>query len=156
MLRPATISEVPARNHRPSMMCTWGRSSMPSGGSPRTTTFCGLSLPRFGICVSTSVSLETSGVPSAPRATSGMVSRSEAWSRYTALWISVCDDWRSRIALSRLPVDTSVFCSPASSISTAAKTNTTSAIPPAVRSVVSLRVQRLRKMYENGIFIPST
>src|SRR5690242_1976452 len=152
MLRPTTISEVPVRNQRPSMMCTWGRSWMPSAGSPRTTTFCGLSLPFFGIWVSTSVSFDTSGVPSAPRATSRIVSRSEAWSRYTALWISVWDAWRRRIALSRLPVDTSVLRRPASSISTAANTNTTSAMPPAVRSVVIFLVHKFLKMYENGIF----
>ncbi len=42
------------------------------------------------------------------------------------------------------PVDTSVVFSPASSISTAANTKTTSAMPPAVSAVVSLRTQRLR------------
>ena len=54
MLCPTTISEVPARNMRPSTTFTWGRSFTPRGGSPRTTTFWGLSLPRFGICVRTS------------------------------------------------------------------------------------------------------
>ena len=79
---------------------TCGRIVSPIGGIPRTTRFAGLSLPRFGIAMRTSVSLETSGSPSAPRATSGRVSMSEAWSRYTALCTSVCADWRSRIALS--------------------------------------------------------
>ena len=46
--------------------------------------------------------------------------------------------------LSGCPVATSVCLSPASSISTAANTNTTSAMPPAVSAVVSLRGQRLR------------
>ncbi|MCJ7746277.1 MAG: hypothetical protein MUP27_00930 [Desulfobacterales bacterium] len=34
-----------------------------------------------------------------------------------------------------------------------AKTKTTKAIPETVRIVVSLRVQRFRKLYENGIAI---
>jgi hypothetical protein len=35
----------------------------------------------------------------------------------------------------------------------AANTNTTSAMPEAVRKVVSLRVQRLRRLYERGTAI---
>ena len=36
----------------------------------------------------------------------------EAWSRETALWISVWAEARRRIAFSALPVETSVFLSP--------------------------------------------
>ena len=43
---------------------------MPSG-MPRTMTLAGLSSPFFGIAISTSVSLDTSGSPFALRATSG-------------------------------------------------------------------------------------
>jgi hypothetical protein len=40
-----------------------------------------------------------------------------------------------------------VALSPSDSMRTAANTNTTSAMPPAVSMVVSLRTHRLRKMY---------
>ena len=48
--------------------------------------------------------------------------------------------------LSSWPVATSVFSSPAASISTVANTYTTSAMPPAVSAVVSLRAATLRTM----------
>src|SRR6476469_7285363 len=75
-----------------------------------------------------------------------------AWARSIALWTSVCDERRVTTTLSYEPVSTSVLRRPSSSMSTVANTNTTSAIPLAVSKVVSLRVHRLRKVYENGIF----
>jgi hypothetical protein len=79
--RPTTISEEPGRNMRPSITFTCGRRRTPIAGIPRTIRFAGLSLPRFGMAMRTIVSLETRGVPSSARATSGSVSRSAAWSR---------------------------------------------------------------------------
>jgi hypothetical protein len=48
--------------------------------------------------------------------------------------------------LRSLPLETMVDFSPASSINTALNTNTTSAIPPAVSTVVRRRTHRLRAM----------
>ena len=144
---PTTISDEPARNMRPSMILTCGRSVLPISGRPRTTTLLRLvGSSIFGSEFSTTTSFDTSGWPSAPRATSGEVSISDAWSRNTPLCTSVWLPWRITTTLSGDPVDTSVAFSPASSISTAANTNTTSAMPPAVRPVVSLRTHRLRAM----------
>jgi len=108
---------------------TCGRSVLPISGRPRTTTllrFFGSS--SFGSEFSTTISFDTSACPSTPRATSGEVSMSEAWSRNTPLCTSVWLPWRITTTLSADPVDTSVDLSPASSISTAANTNTTSAM----------------------------
>ena len=118
--------------------CAPARSS-PAGAARRPSPACrarrgcALVAVALGQRVSTTISFETSGAPSGPRATSGSVSTSDAWSRSTPLWISVCaalPDHDDVVEPSRC--DTSVFFSPASSISTAAKTNTTSAMPPAV------------------------
>ena len=62
------------------------------------------------------------------------------------LCTSVCEPLRITMTLSGWPVAISVSRSPAASISTVANTYTTSAIPPAVRIVVSLRAIRLRAM----------
>jgi hypothetical protein len=66
---------------------------------------------------------------------------------------SLVEPLRSTTTLSYEPVATSVFCRPSANMSMAAKTKTTSAIPEAVRKVVSLLVQRLRKLYESGTAI---
>ncbi len=101
---------------------------------------------RLGSEFSTTTSLDTSGAPSAPRATCGRLSKSAACSRAMPLCTSVAAPLRIASTLSAEPVATSVCRSPASSISTAANTNTTSAMPPAVSTVVSRRTQRLRAM----------
>ena len=54
---------------------------------------------------------------------------------------------RITTTLSQEPVSTSVLRRPSSSISTVAKTYTTSAMPPAVSAVVTLRAPRLRTTY---------
>ncbi len=139
------ISDEPERNIRPCTTFTCGLSTLPISGTPRTTTLLRLfGWSIFGREFSTTTSFETSARPSGPRATSGAVSISAAWSRRIPLWISVWLPCLITTTLSNDPVDTSVVFNPASSISTAAKTNTTRAMPPAVSAVVSLRTQRLR------------
>ena len=93
---------------------------------------------------STSTSREATGWPSLPRAICGIDSISAASARVMPLCTSLCAPLRMNSALSVAPVPPSAFFSPASSISTALKTNTTSAMPPAVSTVVSLRTHRLR------------
>jgi hypothetical protein len=130
-LRPTTISDVPGAEERPSMRRTCGRKLEAHGRQARDDHVGGRSLPFFEIWVRAMISFDTSGVPSVPRATCGSVSRSEACSRVTELCTSVWAAVRSSIALSSLPVDTSVFFSPRIQHQhTAANTNTTSAIPP--------------------------
>jgi hypothetical protein len=63
-----------------------------------------------------------------------------------ALLISAPAPWRSTITLSGWPVATRVLRMPSLIISTVANTNTTSAMPPAVSSVVTRRTHRLRAM----------
>ncbi len=87
---------------------------------------------RLGSEFSTTTSLDTSGAPSAPRATCGRLSKSAACSRAMPLCTSVAAPLRIASTLSAEPVATSV--------------NTTSAMPPAVSTVVSRRTQRLRAM----------
>jgi len=77
---------------------------------------------------------------------SGRLSTMPACSRSMPLCTSVCEPRRITTTLSSWPVDTSVFCSPAASISTVANTYTTSAMPPAVSAVVRRRASRLRAM----------
>jgi hypothetical protein len=109
-------------------------------------TLVGLSESRLLRLTSTIVSLETMRSPSAPNATSGWLSISAACTRSIALCTSVCAERRITTTLSYDPVSTSVLRSPSSSISTVANTNTTSAMPPAVNTVVSLRAHRLRSV----------
>ena len=141
---PTTTSLAPGRNIRPSTIRTWLRSCSPSGERPRTGTLVRCPVPRFLSESSTTTSRDTSVAPSAPRATCGKVSTTAAESRSTPLCTSVSDPLRMTTAFESLPLDTIVAFNPASSISTALKTNTTSAMPPAVSTVVSRRTHRLR------------
>lgn len=118
---------------------------MPWGPSPRTVTLDTLPLSRLASVISTTTSLEASRTPPAPSATWGCDSTSAAWARSTLLCTSVSEARRITTTLSSAPVCTRARCRPWSSISTAANTNTTSAMPPAVNAVVSLRAHRLRR-----------
>jgi hypothetical protein len=141
---PTMISELPGENIRPATSRTCGRSRRPDSETPRITTFDGFCAPIFLSEIRMTVSLLMSGRESGPVASAGCVSITFAWSRVMPLWISVSAPRRIAITLSCSPVPTSVRLRPASSISTVAKTNTTSASPPAVNAVVKRRVQRLR------------
>ena len=111
---------------------------------PRTGTLLRLPVSIFGSELSTTTSLEASGSPWVSRAICGRLSISAACSRVTPLCTSVCAPLRISTTLFGWPVATSVARRPASSISTAANTNTTSAMPPAVSTVVRRRTHRLR------------
>lgn len=149
MAWPVTISLEPGRNGRPATSRTWGRSCSPTGDRPRMMTLEGLaaapSATRLLREISTTVSFDSMRRPPAPRATWGRLSTMAAGPRSMPLCTSVPEARRVTTTLSGLPVSTRVFFSPASSISTVAKTNTTRAMPPAVRAVVSLRAARLRR-----------
>jgi len=69
------------------------------------------------------------------------------------LWTSETAAFLITTTLLPEPVSTRVFFQAFESMRIEAKTNTTSAMPEAVKTVVSRRVQRLRKLYETGIFI---
>src|SRR5690349_5000496 len=153
MLLPTTISWVPNRNGWPEVMCTPLRSSSPCGDTPRTDTFASELLPIRRRSITTMSSLERSDRPSAAGATSGCSSNRPAVSRSIWLTSSELAERRSTITLSGAPVSTRVACNPRASISTPANTNTTSATPPTVRSVVNRRAHRLRHTYENGMLI---
>ena len=101
-------------------------------------------LPRLGRLMSTMASSATRRRPSLPRAISGWAPIIPAWVRSMALWTSDSDPARSTTTLSKEPVATRVRRKPSESISTAAKTKTTNAMPAAVRNVVSRRARRLR------------
>ena len=131
---------------RPSTSFTCGRSSRPIGVTPRITTFAGLPVARFGRLMSTTGSLDTIGRPSLDSAILGRLSTMPACSRAIPLCTSVCALRRMTTTLSSCPVATSVFSNPAESISTVANTYTTSAMPPAVSTVVRRRATRLRAM----------
>ena len=79
-------------------------------------------------------------------ATWGSISTIEACRRSMLLITSVVEPLRKTTTLSGEPVSTRVFWSPSAIIRTAAKTNTTRAIPPAVRIVVSRRLRRFRRL----------
>src|SRR5690348_10352817 len=153
MLLPTTISCVPNRNGWPDVMRTPLRSSSPCGDTPRTDTFASELLPMRRRSITTMSSLERSGRPSAASATSGCSSNRPAVSRSIWLTSSELAERRKTITLSGAPVSTRVACSPRASISTPANTNTTSATPPTVRSVVNRRAHRLRHTYEKGMLI---
>ena len=144
MAPPTMISADPGANRRPAASFTCGRNASPLREVPRMMTLEGFCAPLLRSEMSTISSLETSALPSAPSATARCVSSTLACSRVMPLWTSVSEPLRIATTLSYSPVVTSVCFSPASSISTVAKTNTTSASPPAVSTVVSRRVQRLR------------
>jgi hypothetical protein len=140
------ISLVPGRNMRPSITRTCGRSSSPSAEVPRTVTLLGLPLLRLGRLISTTGSLLTRRRPSPLVAMPSRLSTIAAWPRSMPLLISAPAPLRSSSTLSGWPVATSVARMPSPIISTVANTNTTSAMPPAVSSVVTRRTQRLRAM----------
>jgi len=94
--------------------------------------------------ISTTTSRAAMGEPSASIAISGRVVMVEACTRSMPLCTSVPDPFRKITAFVGKPVDTRVCRSPSASIKVAAKTNTTSAMPPAVKAVVIRRVSRLR------------
>ncbi len=84
-------------------------------------------------------SFDTSFAPAASVAISGRLSITAAWPRSTPLCTSVPAARRITMTLSGWPVATSVERMPSVIISTLANTKTTSAMPPAVSSVVTLR-----------------
>src|SRR2546425_968961 len=98
-------------------------------------------------------SLDRIARPSAPSATPSWASSPSAVARST--WLESWDvaERLSTITLSGEPVSTRAASRPRASMSTPAKTNTTSATPPTVSAVVRRRAQRLRQIYENGIRI---
>ena len=67
--------------------------------------------------------------------------------------ISLIAALRTTIILSSEPVERSVFCTPLAIISTAENTNTTSATPSMVITVVKRRETELRTIYFSGICI---
>ena len=101
----------------------------------------------------TTTSLELIGLPSAKRATCGRFTMIPAASRSRMLMISLIAALRTTIMLSSEPVERSVFCTPLAIISTAEKTNTTSAMPSMVIAVVKRREIELRTIYFRGICI---
>ena len=125
--------------------CTWGRRAREAGWAPRMTTLDTLPVDFLGRAMSTTDSLAASACPSPPRAISGRVVMAEAAVRSMPLCTSVSEPLRSTMALPGEPVETSVWRRPSASISVAVKTKTTSAMPPAVSTVVSRRVLRLRQ-----------
>ena len=101
----------------------------------------------------TTTSLELMGRPSADRATCGMLMTIPAASRSMMLMISLAAALRTTVTLSSEPVDFNVCCTPLAIINTAVKTNTTSAMPRIVKTVVRRRDDELRKIYFSGICI---
>ena len=101
----------------------------------------------------TTTSLELMGRPSADRATCGMLVTIPAASRSMMLMISLAAALRTTVTLSSEPVDFNVCCTPLAIINTAVKTNTTSAMPRIVKTVVRRRDDELRKIYFSGICI---
>ncbi len=120
--RPATISEVPGRNIRPSTTRTCGRSASPALEVPRSVTLLGLPLPRLASEFSTTGSVLASGRPSAPIAIIGRLSTIAACSRLIPLLISAPAPLRRTTTLSGRPVATNVSRMPSLIISTVAKT----------------------------------
>jgi hypothetical protein len=110
------------------------------------TTFAAFPVERFGRLMRTTGSFEIIRCPSAATAMSGRLSTMPACSRSMPLCTSVCALRRITTTLSSWPVATSVFSRPAASINTVANTYTTSAMPPAVSAVVSLRATMFRAM----------
>src|SRR3989339_1259583 len=135
------------------MSFTWGRKRSDCSLIPLMVTFEGFSLPLFGKFIITISSLAASLRPFCPIAISGWASTIDAWYLSIPLCTSVVEARRIMITLSYEPVSTRVLRSPSASMRMVAKTKTTSAIPEAVRIVVSRRVKRLRKVYDNGILI---
>ena len=101
----------------------------------------------------TTTSLELIGRPSVDRATCGMLVTMPAASRSIMLMISLAAALRTTVTLSSEPVDFNVCCTPLAIIRTAVKTNTTSAMPRIVKTVVRRRDDELRKIYFSGICI---
>jgi len=145
-LLPAITSDEPCRGILPSMSRTCGRSAREASPMPRITTLDGAFVPRFTRLISTTSSFARSCFPSPPTAISGWVATTAAWSRSTPLCTSDWEALRMTMMLSKEPVSMRVFRRPAASISVAANTKTTSAMPDAVSTVVSLRVRRLRRL----------
>ena len=118
----------------------------PSSEVPRTVTLLGCPLSRLGKVLSTTGSRLMSARPCPSVAICGKLAITAAWSRAMPELISAPAPLRSTITLSGCPVATSVARMPSLIISTVANTYTTSAMPAAVRAVVTRRTQRLRAM----------
>ena len=149
MLFPTMTSDDPMRKRRPETSFTWGLKGMEFSWTPRTTTLEWLDafpVPFLGRAISTTASLARSLRPSGPIAAWGSISTIEACPRSMPLITSDVEPLRQTTTLSGEPVSTSVFWRPSAIIRTAAKTNTTSAIPETVRLVVNRRFQRFRML----------
>ncbi len=143
---PTTISEPPGWNMRPLMSRTWGRRLKARGLVPRTVTCPGPAPPRLGRLINDTTSRRARVCPVASWAISGWLSATEACPGVRMDCISAWAERRRAMTLSGLPVETRVSLRPWASMSTAAKTKTTRAMPVAVRKVVSRRTHRLRRL----------
>jgi hypothetical protein len=131
---PTRISFVPHSNFRPAVILKSGRVAKAAGCTPRSGTFAGVPVERFGMSTMTKSSPEESGdsapPPStAPRAIPGAWAMISIESPKSALIISLSLPARITMALSGDPAARSVFLNPSPIDSTATKTATTSAMP---------------------------
>jgi hypothetical protein len=138
------ISDVPGWNILPATIFTCGRSTRPAGVAPQS--------PRSTACPNRAWQIDEHNgffgdellpVNAGGNVGQGFDDRGGRAVDAAALGLRAR---RMTRTLSGWPVATRVSSSPAASMSTVAKTYTTSAIPPAVRRVVSLRAVRLRAM----------
>ena len=122
-----------------------GRSATDFAVTPRTTTLAGVPFFRLRF-QSTTSSWVASGVPSGARAISGWLSIDAAASRATMLVSSAVEPFRITIAFVGDPVAWSADWNPPARARVKMKTQETRPIPSAVKTVLTLRAERLRRL----------
>ena len=119
---------------------------------PRTCTFDSCpSTPSLLSAMTTTTSPAPWGAPPGRFLTPGAAKIRPLYLVSILLESSASEPLRSTSALSGLPELTIVRRMPLASIRLDASTKTTSAMPPAVASVVVLRTKRLRTLYARGM-----
>ena len=145
--RPAMISDVPGRNIRPSTICTCGRSASPSAVTPRITTLRRLARLALGQADQHHRLLrhELACRPRRSRCPAAIstIAAGRAVDAALHLGLRALADHDDVVVAGRSPPASR--SRPAASISTVANTYTTSAMPPAVSAVVSLRASEVAR-----------
>ena len=132
-LRPRTISIPP-------------RTANAIGETPRIVTLVGCPSLRRGLLLTTTISGEASGRPSAPRATRESTTIRLRWSSGTHEVSSLADPRCTTIAFCGMPVERRARRTPATIASSTTSTATTRLMPRTARNVTCQRSRRLRRL----------
>jgi hypothetical protein len=144
--RPMINSLRPHANIRPSTIFTSGRMAKALGSTPRRGTLAVVLVVRFGRSTITKSSGDTSGLPSAPRATPGASRTASTSVRVSTEVISLSAPERMTSAVSGLPPTSMTVRNPSAIESRPTSTITTKAMPVTATAAEPIRDGSERKL----------